>query len=57
MAPGFLVAQLSKIVDLDGPMFIKSDRTPAVTYHGGTIWCPESLWGGTAGYRGSGSKG
>jgi L-alanine-DL-glutamate epimerase-like enolase superfamily enzyme len=48
MAPGFLVAQLCKIVDLDGPMFLQSDRTPAVTYDGGAIWCPESLWGGTA---------
>jgi L-Ala-D/L-Glu epimerase len=47
MAPGFLVAQLCTIIDLDGPMFLKSDRTPAVIYRDGTIWCPESVWGGT----------
>jgi len=55
MAPGFLVAQLCKIVDLDGPMFLQSDRQPAVIYRDGTIWCPESVWGGTVAdvdYRG-----
>jgi len=48
MAPGFLVAQLCKIVDLDGPMFLKSDRQPSVDYRDGLIRCPEGAWGGTA---------
>ena len=46
MAPAFLVAQSCKFVDLDGPMFLQSDRVPAVTYHAGAISCPEALWGG-----------
>jgi L-alanine-DL-glutamate epimerase-like enolase superfamily enzyme len=48
MAPGFVVAQLCQIVDLDGPMFLKSDRHPAVVYHDGAIRCPDDLWGGSA---------
>jgi L-alanine-DL-glutamate epimerase-like enolase superfamily enzyme len=47
MAPAFLIAQLCRVVDLDGPMFLQSDRRPAAIYRDGTIWCPESLWGGT----------
>jgi L-alanine-DL-glutamate epimerase-like enolase superfamily enzyme len=46
MAPAFLVAQSCKFVDLDGPMFLRSDRVPPVTYQDGAIGCPESLWGG-----------
>jgi L-Ala-D/L-Glu epimerase / N-acetyl-D-glutamate racemase len=49
MAPGFLIAQLCTIVDLDGPMFLQNDRQPAVVYRDGKIWCPESVWGGTVG--------
>ena len=47
MAPGFLIAQLCSIIDLDGPMFLRSDRQPSVIYRDGTIWCPPSVWGGT----------
>jgi L-Ala-D/L-Glu epimerase len=47
MAPGFLVAQLCQIVDLDGPLFLKSDRTPGVTYRDGAISSPAAVWGGT----------
>jgi L-Ala-D/L-Glu epimerase / N-acetyl-D-glutamate racemase len=46
MAPGFVVGQLCDVVDLDGPIFLKRDRTPAATYADGKIWCSEDLWGG-----------
>jgi L-alanine-DL-glutamate epimerase-like enolase superfamily enzyme len=45
MAPSFLVGQLCEVVDLDGPTFLTTDRTPAATYEDGKVWCPESLWG------------
>jgi L-alanine-DL-glutamate epimerase-like enolase superfamily enzyme len=45
MAPAFLVGQLCHIVDLDGPVFLTSDRTPRVQYENGTITCPEAVWG------------
>jgi L-alanine-DL-glutamate epimerase-like enolase superfamily enzyme len=45
MAPGFLVGQLCKVVDLDGPAFLKADRAITVDYTDGLIDCPESLWG------------
>ncbi|HVW68368.1 MAG TPA: dipeptide epimerase [Steroidobacteraceae bacterium] len=45
MAPAFLVGQLCKVVDLDGPVFLSRDRTPAVRYENGTISCPPALWG------------
>jgi L-alanine-DL-glutamate epimerase-like enolase superfamily enzyme len=45
MAPAFLVGQLCKIVDLDGPVFLKADRAIAVEYTDGTIRCPQALWG------------
>jgi L-alanine-DL-glutamate epimerase-like enolase superfamily enzyme len=46
MAPSFLVGQLCQVVDLDGPIFLRSDRTPAVRYEDGVIRCPCHLWGG-----------
>jgi L-Ala-D/L-Glu epimerase len=45
MAPSFLIGQLCKVVDLDGPVFLSSDRTPSVHYENGMISCPEALWG------------
>jgi L-alanine-DL-glutamate epimerase-like enolase superfamily enzyme len=45
MAPSFVVGQLCDVVDLDGPTFLTTDRTPAATYEDGKIWCPETLWG------------
>lgn len=45
MAPSFVVGQLCDVVDLDGPTFLTTDRTPAATYEDGRIWVPESLWG------------
>jgi L-Ala-D/L-Glu epimerase len=48
MAPGFVVGQLCDVIDLDGPTFLKRDRTPTATYADGKIWCGEDVWGGRA---------
>ena len=45
MAPSFLVGQLCNVVDLDGPMFLSTDRDLPVRYENGMITCPEALWG------------
>ena len=46
MAPAFVLGQLCDVVDLDGPTFLARDRTLAVRYSGGRIWCDEVVWGG-----------
>jgi L-alanine-DL-glutamate epimerase-like enolase superfamily enzyme len=48
MAPAFVLGQLCDVVDLDGPTFLAHDRTPAVRYARGKIWCDDAVWGGTA---------
>jgi L-Ala-D/L-Glu epimerase len=45
MAPSFLVGQLCKVVDLDGPTFLSADRPCPVRYENGMISCPDGLWG------------
>ncbi|MEX0695454.1 MAG: N-acetyl-D-Glu racemase DgcA [Rhodospirillales bacterium] len=46
MAPAVLVAQAAKIVDLDGPLLLKEDRTPGLDFSDGMIHPPKSeLWG------------
>jgi L-alanine-DL-glutamate epimerase-like enolase superfamily enzyme len=46
MAPAFLVAQLARWVDLDGPLFQRDDRVHPMHYEGGTIHPPvAALWG------------
>jgi len=45
MAPSYLVGQLCQIVDLDGPTFLKNDRSPSVEYRQGHIECPPRVWG------------
>ena len=45
MAPAFILGQLCKVVDLDGPLFLASDRPTRVEYKDGYIHCPTSLWG------------
>jgi len=45
MAPAFVLGQLCQVVDLDGPVFLKTDRAITVDYSNGTIRCPEGLWG------------
>ena len=46
MAPAFLVGQLCEVVDLDGPLLLRNDRTSAAQYEDGLINCSEVLWGG-----------
>lgn len=45
MAPGYVLGQLCDVVDLDGPIFLSRDRTPAATYADGQIRCGEEVWG------------
>jgi L-alanine-DL-glutamate epimerase-like enolase superfamily enzyme len=45
MMPGCLVGQLCEFVDMDGAMFLKNDRAPAMTYENGLVRCPDSGWG------------
>lgn len=45
MAPSFLIGQLCHIVDLDGPVFLRTDRVPSIHYENGHIHCPEAVWG------------
>jgi L-alanine-DL-glutamate epimerase-like enolase superfamily enzyme len=45
MAPAFLVGQLCKVVDLDGPIFLSHDRQTPVCYENGTISVPAAVWG------------
>lgn len=48
MAPAFIVGQFCDIVDLDGPVLLARDRAPGALYDGGTIWCPDEIWGGAS---------
>ncbi len=48
MAPAFLVGQYCKVVDLDGPIFLKADRPVQVRYSDGYIECPPDVWGSPA---------
>ncbi len=46
MAPATLLAQGAAIVDLDGPLLLKNDRVPGLTFADGQIHPPDSdLWG------------
>lgn len=45
MAPAFLVGQLCRVVDLDGPALLNCDRQVSVRYTDGFISCPAALWG------------
>lgn len=46
MAPAVLLAQDADHVDLDGPLLLARDRTPALTYEGSLVSPPEpALWG------------
>ena len=46
MAPGFVIAQLCKFVDLDGAVLLKDDREAAMDYQGGRVSRPKpALWG------------
>lgn len=46
MAPAMLAAQRARFVDLDGPLLLAEDRSPALVYDGSTVMPPEPrLWG------------
>ena len=46
MAPGFVIAQLCRFVDLDGALFLKQDRDHPMSYAGGVVSPPSTqLWG------------
>jgi L-Ala-D/L-Glu epimerase len=45
MAPAFVVGQLCDVVDLDGPIFLASDRNPPLDYRDGMAWCSDKVWG------------
>lgn len=46
MAPGFVVAQQCRWVDLDGPLWQRADHTPPMQYDAGTLHAPDAtLWG------------
>ena len=46
MAPGLLIAQGAKVVDLDGPLLLAEDRAEGLIYEGSLIHPPEpALWG------------
>lgn len=46
MAPAFLVAQYCRYVDLDGPLWQKTDRSSPIHYEGARILAPDpDLWG------------
>lgn len=45
LAPAYLVGQLCDFVDLDGPLFLASDRPAHATYSNGLVTCPTDSWG------------
>lgn len=44
-APGFVLGQVTDLVDLDGPTFLVADISPSVVYADGTIWSGPEVWG------------
>ncbi|KAA9134023.1 dipeptide epimerase [Marinihelvus fidelis] len=46
MAPGYVLAQMCRFVDLDGALFLERDRDPGMSYHQGRVDAPPTeLWG------------
>jgi L-alanine-DL-glutamate epimerase-like enolase superfamily enzyme len=45
MAPGFVLAQLCDVADLDGPFGLADDPLAVQIYRDGMIFVPEDLWG------------
>ncbi|WP_374331487.1 N-acetyl-D-Glu racemase DgcA [Aestuariivirga sp.] len=46
MAPAFLLAPLAAVIDLDGPLLLKEDRSPAIRFDGSLMQPPPpALWG------------
>jgi L-alanine-DL-glutamate epimerase-like enolase superfamily enzyme len=48
MAPGFVLAQLCDVVDLDGPANLADDALADSIYSDGRIFVPEATWGAQA---------
>ena len=48
MAPGFVLAQLCDVVDLDGPANLADDPLADSIYSEGMVEIPETIWGGQA---------
>ena len=46
MAPGFVLAQLCDVVDLDGPYGLADDPMAAQIYRDGEVFVSEEIWGG-----------
>lgn len=51
MAPAFVLGQQCDVVDLDGPTFLKADRSPSIVYRDGTVFSGTEVWGGGAAAR------
>ena len=49
MAPGFVLAQLCDVIDLDGPASLPDDPLASQIYSNGEILVPEHLWGSAGG--------
>ena len=47
-APGFVLAQVCDLVDLDGPTFLAEDISPSVVYFDGTLFAGLEVWGSGA---------
>jgi L-alanine-DL-glutamate epimerase-like enolase superfamily enzyme len=46
MAPAFLLAPFAEVIDLDGPLLLKEDRSPAIRFDGSLMHpAPTDLWG------------
>jgi L-alanine-DL-glutamate epimerase-like enolase superfamily enzyme len=46
MAPGHIVAQMARVVDLDGPLLLAKDREPGIHFDGSLMYPPpRELWG------------
>jgi len=47
MAPSYVIGQLCQFVDIDGPLFLKTDIDDALIYNdGGVVSLPsQALWG------------
>jgi L-alanine-DL-glutamate epimerase-like enolase superfamily enzyme len=47
MAPGFILGQLCDVIDLDGPFGLADDPLAKQIYTDGSIFVPETIWGGS----------
>lgn len=47
IAPAFVIAQMCRYVDIDGPLLLADDRAPGLSYDNGRVSAPKgALWGG-----------